>query len=81
MGLTHHAHGTDNILALANLALARGWLGRPGAGLLPIRGHSNVQGVGSMGVSPLLKKSSAPDWNTCTESTLECPPARTPTRP
>ena len=56
MGLTHHAHGTDNILALANLALARGWLGRPGAGLLPIRGHSNVQGVGSMGVSPLLKK-------------------------
>src|SRR5690606_12110057 len=35
MGLTHHVHGTDNILALANLALARGWLGRPGTGLLP----------------------------------------------
>lgn len=55
MGLTHHAHGTDNVLALANLALARGWLGRPGAGMLPIRGHSNVQGVGSMGVSPAMK--------------------------
>ena len=55
MGLTHHAHGVDNILALANLALARGWLGRPGAGLLPIRGHSNVQGVGSVGVSPAVK--------------------------
>jgi len=55
MGLTHHAFGVDNILALANLALARGWLGRPGAGLLPIRGHSNVQGVGSVGVSPALK--------------------------
>jgi len=55
MGLTHHAHGTDNVLALANLALARGWLGRPGAGLLPIRGHSNVQGVGTCGVSPALK--------------------------
>src|ERR1043166_6010617 len=55
MGLTHHAHGVDNVLALANLALARGWLGRPGAGLLPIRGHSNVQGVGSCGVSPTLK--------------------------
>lgn len=55
MGLTHHQHGVDNIQALGNLALARGWLGRPGAGLLPIRGHSNVQGVGSMGVSPVLK--------------------------
>lgn len=56
MGLTHHLHGVDNILALANVALARGWLGRPGAGLLPIRGHSNVQGVGSVGVNPTLKK-------------------------
>jgi anaerobic selenocysteine-containing dehydrogenase len=55
MGLTHHANGTDNILALANVALARGWLGRPGCGLLPIRGHSNVQGVGSVGVTPALK--------------------------
>ncbi|HUP64766.1 MAG TPA: FdhF/YdeP family oxidoreductase [Thermoanaerobaculia bacterium] len=56
MGLTQHAHGVDNILALSNIALARGWLGRPGVGLLPIRGHSNVQGVGSMGVSPEMKK-------------------------
>lgn len=59
MGLTHHAHGVDNILALANLALARGWLGRPGCGLLPIRGHSNVQGVGSVGVAPALKRAFA----------------------
>ncbi len=59
MGLTHHAHGVDNVLALANLALARGWLGRPGCGLLPIRGHSNVQGVGSCGVSPTLKQAFA----------------------
>ena len=56
MGLTHHAHGTDNVLALANLALARGFLGRPGSGLLPIRGHSNIQGIGSMGVSPAMKQ-------------------------
>ncbi|MCB0218424.1 MAG: FdhF/YdeP family oxidoreductase [Chrysiogenetes bacterium] len=55
MGITHHAHGVDNILELANLAMARGWLGREGAGLLPIRGHSNVQGVGSVGVAPALK--------------------------
>lgn len=59
MGLTHHAHGVDNILAVANLALARGWLGRPGSGLLPIRGHSNVQGVGSVGVTPALKQAFA----------------------
>lgn len=57
MGLTHHINGVDNILALCNLALARGWLGGEGKGLLPIRGHSNVQGVGSMGVVPTLKPS------------------------
>jgi molybdopterin-dependent oxidoreductase alpha subunit len=55
MGLTHHAHGVDNVLALSNLALARGWLGQPGCGLLPVRGHSNVQGVGTCGVTPALK--------------------------
>lgn len=59
MGLTHHANGVDNVQALANLALSRGWLGTPGCGLLPIRGHSNVQGVGSMGVSPKLRKAFA----------------------
>jgi molybdopterin-dependent oxidoreductase alpha subunit len=59
MGLTHHENGVDNILALSNLALARGWVGKPGCGLLPIRGHSNVQGVGSVGVSPAIKKAFA----------------------
>ncbi len=59
MGLTHHVHGVDNVTALANLALARGWLGREGCGLLPIRGHSNVQGVGSVGFAPALKKAFA----------------------
>src|SRR5262249_18497416 len=55
MGVTQHAHGVDNVRALVNLALARGWAGAPGCGLLPIRGHSNVQGVGSVGVAPALK--------------------------
>lgn len=59
MGLTHHAHGTDNVLALSNVALARGFLGKPGCGLMPIRGHSNVQGVGSVGVSPVIKEAFA----------------------
>jgi molybdopterin-dependent oxidoreductase alpha subunit len=55
MGITQHANGVDNVQAIVNLALARGWVGRPGSGLLPIRGHSNVQGVGSVGVAPALK--------------------------
>jgi molybdopterin-dependent oxidoreductase alpha subunit len=55
MGITHHEHGVKNVQAIANLALMRGMVGRPGAGLLPIRGHSNVQGIGSVGVTPKLK--------------------------
>ncbi|GJM12702.1 MAG: formate dehydrogenase [Pseudohongiella sp.] len=55
MGLTHHHNGTDNIEAIAGLALLRGMIGGEGKGLLPLRGHSNVQGVGSMGVTPALK--------------------------
>ncbi len=55
MGVTQHAHGVDNVLAIVNLALSRGMVGKAGAGLLPIRGHSNVQGVGSVGFSPALK--------------------------
>jgi molybdopterin-dependent oxidoreductase alpha subunit len=55
MGITHHEHGVENVQAIANLAMMRGMLGRPHAGLLPLRGHSNVQGVGSMGVTPKLR--------------------------
>ena len=50
MGITHHQHGVDNVQMIVNLALLRGMVGRPHAGLLPIRGHSNVQGIGSVGV-------------------------------
>ena len=56
MGITHHRHGVDNVRAIVNLALMRGMVGKPGAGLMPIRGHSNVQGIGSMGVTPKLKQ-------------------------
>ncbi|MBI1251279.1 MAG: FdhF/YdeP family oxidoreductase [Alphaproteobacteria bacterium] len=54
MGMTHHTHGCDNVEAIANLSLLRGQIGRPGAGLLPLRGHSNVQGIGTIGVKPVL---------------------------
>lgn len=56
MGITHHVHGVENVHMIVNLALLRGMVGRPRAGLLPIRGHSNVQGMGSIGVTPTLKK-------------------------
>jgi molybdopterin-dependent oxidoreductase alpha subunit len=55
MGITHHVHGVENVQAIVNLALLRGMVGRAGAGLLPIRGHSNVQGTVSVGVTPKLK--------------------------
>ncbi|MFK7885922.1 MAG: FdhF/YdeP family oxidoreductase [Gammaproteobacteria bacterium] len=54
MGITHHLHGVRNVEAISNLALLRGMVGRRGAGLLPLRGHSNVQGVGTIGVKPVL---------------------------
>ncbi|MFG0330286.1 MAG: FdhF/YdeP family oxidoreductase [Phycisphaerales bacterium] len=56
MGITHHEHGVENVQAIANLAMARGMLGRSGCGLLPLRGHSNVQGMGSIGATPALKE-------------------------
>lgn len=56
MGLTHHTHGVHTIQTLASLALLRGMVGKPGAGLLPLRGHSNIQGTGSMGFTPELKQ-------------------------
>jgi len=55
MGLTHHTHGVGNIETLVALSGLRGMVGKPGAGLLPLRGHSNIQGTGSMGFTPALK--------------------------
>ncbi|CAA0083597.1 FdhF/YdeP family oxidoreductase [Zhongshania aliphaticivorans] len=54
MGMTHHQHGVDNIEWISNLALMRGMVGKVNAGLLPLRGHSNVQGIGTIGVKPVL---------------------------
>ncbi|MFI7113765.1 FdhF/YdeP family oxidoreductase [Nonomuraea sp. NPDC050227] len=49
MGITQHTYGEDNVRAIVNLALARGFLGRDKCGLMPIRGHSGVQGGAEMG--------------------------------
>lgn len=57
MGMTHHTFGVENVEYIANLALLRGMVGRRYAGLLPLRGHSNVQGIGTIGVKPVLAES------------------------
>ena len=50
MGLTQHRNAVATIKEICNLAFARGDIGKPGAGLLPVRGHSNVQGDRTMGI-------------------------------
>lgn len=52
MGVTQHHFGVDNVAAIINLALARGMVGRPHTGLMPIRGHSGVQGAAECGSVP-----------------------------
>jgi molybdopterin-dependent oxidoreductase alpha subunit len=52
MGITQHAEGVDNVQAIVNLALARGFVGRERCGLMPIRGHSGVQGGAEVGAIP-----------------------------
>ncbi|NMG18368.1 FdhF/YdeP family oxidoreductase [Brasilonema bromeliae] len=49
MGITQHECGEDNVRAIINLALTKGFVGREGCGLMPIRGHSGVQGGAEMG--------------------------------
>ncbi|NUP39621.1 MAG: FdhF/YdeP family oxidoreductase, partial [Streptomyces sp.] len=50
MGLTQHKHGVPTIREIVNFLLLRGNIGRPGAGVCPVRGHSNVQGDRTMGI-------------------------------
>jgi molybdopterin-dependent oxidoreductase alpha subunit len=57
MGLTQHTHAVATIQELTNLLLMRGMLGKPGAGVCPVRGHSNVQGDRTMGIYEKV-----PDW-------------------
>jgi molybdopterin-dependent oxidoreductase alpha subunit len=52
MGLTQYEFGVDNVKMVVNLALARGMIGRPNTGIMPIRGHSGVQGSAECGADP-----------------------------
>ena len=54
MGVSQHIHGTDNARCLISLALMTGQIGRPGAGLHPLRGQNNVQGASDAGLIPMF---------------------------
>jgi molybdopterin-dependent oxidoreductase alpha subunit len=56
MGITQHRHGSENIQQIANLLLLRGNFGKPGAGICPVRGHSNVQGDRTVGIDEKPKQ-------------------------
>jgi molybdopterin-dependent oxidoreductase alpha subunit len=62
MGLTQHAHGVDTVRALVNVGLARGLVGRPNRGLMPIRGHSGVQGGAEVGCVPNVDPATRANW-------------------
>jgi len=63
MGISQHIHGTDNSRCLISLALMCGQVGRPGAGLHPLRGQNNVQGASDAGLIPMF----LPDYQSVTD--------------
>ncbi|MHA1128556.1 MAG: formate dehydrogenase subunit alpha, partial [Alphaproteobacteria bacterium] len=66
MGVSQHIHGTDNARCLISLALMTGNVGKPGAGLHPLRGQNNVQGASDAGMIPMF----LPDYQTVTDDTI-----------
>jgi formate dehydrogenase major subunit len=66
MGISQHIHGTDNSRCLISLALMTGNVGKPGAGLHPLRGQNNVQGASDAGLIPMF----LPDYQTVTDDQI-----------
>ena len=66
MGVSQHIHGTDNSRCLISLALMTGQVGRPGAGLHPLRGQNNVQGASDAGLIPMF----VPDYRSVMDDTV-----------
>jgi len=82
MGICQHSHGTDNVLALSNLALLTGNIGKPSTGVNPLRGQNNVQGACDMGslpnVYPGYQKVNIPDVKKKFESAWGCTLSKIP---
>ena len=66
MGVSQHIHGTDNARALISLALMTGNVGKPGAGLHPLRGQNNVQGASDAGMIPMF----LPDYQSVSDDAI-----------
>ncbi|PCJ04450.1 MAG: formate dehydrogenase subunit alpha [Rhodobacteraceae bacterium] len=66
MGISQHIHGTDNSRCLISLALMTGNVGKPGAGLHPLRGQNNVQGASDAGLVPMF----LPDYQSVTDDSI-----------
>ena len=66
MGVSQHIHGTDNARCLISLALMTGNVGKPGAGLHPLRGQNNVQGASDAGLIPMF----LPDYQSVTDDAV-----------
>jgi formate dehydrogenase alpha subunit len=71
LGLSELSQGTDSVLGLTNLALLTGSIGRPGAGMLPLRGQNNVQGNADMGSTPGLVTGYQPVGDPAVRARLE----------
>ncbi len=74
LGITEHHNAVDNVLALINLALLTGHVGRYGSGLNPLRGQNNVQGGGDMGAIP----NKLPGFQDVESTTTPAPATRRP---
>ncbi len=82
MGITQHSHGTDNVIATANLAMLTGNMGKPSTGVNPLRGQNNVQGACDLGalpnVYPGYQAVANPDIQKKFEAGWGCPLSPTP---
>ncbi len=79
MGLTQHTHAVATIAEITNLLLLRGMIGKPGAGVCPVRGHSNVQGDRTMGIWETgARELSWPPWTAGSASSARASTATTP---
>ena len=81
MGVTQHAHGEDGVRAIINLALSKGFVGRAGCGVMPIRGHSGVQGGAEMGAYATVFPGGVPIDDTQAERLAKTWGFRPPTTP
>jgi len=78
MGITHHANGTANVQAIANTAVLTGNVGRPGAGTMPIRGHSMCRASARWGSRCSFASRCSGPWSSCSAARSARCPATTP---